>query len=130
ERNRCGAVGATRPRSALMELTRISRKRFLQSPAALAFPGLAAEPRERPNVVLLLSDQHRPDLLTAAGNQLVPTPNIDRIAAAGVRFTNAYCPYPVCAPSRMSLLTGTYAHTHGVTDNTRALDWRRRTVAH
>jgi choline-sulfatase len=77
-----------------------------------------------------MSDQHRPDLLSCAGNDLVPTPNIDRIAGRGVRFSRAYCPYPVCAPSRMSFLTGSHAHDHGVVDNRVSLDWKRRTVAH
>ena len=67
--------------------------------------------------------------MTCAGNASVPTPNIDRIASAGVRFTRAFCPYPVCIPSRMSFLTGVHAHTHGVTSH-ESLDWRRRTIAH
>ena len=47
-----------------------------------------------------------------------------------MRFTNAVCPYPVCAASRASLLSGLYPHTHGVINNTDLLDWRTRTVAH
>ncbi len=58
----------------------------------------------RPNILFIMTDQHRHDLMTCAGRGLVPTPNIDRIAARGVRFTHAYCPYPVCAASRMALL--------------------------
>ena len=86
----------------------------------------------RPNVVVLMSDQHRRDLMTCAGRDLVPTPNIDRIAERGVRFERAYCPYPVCTPSRMSFLTGLHAHHHGVLGNNteRPLDWRQRTVGH
>jgi choline-sulfatase len=77
-----------------------------------------------------MTDQHRADLMTCAGRDLVPTPHIDRIAARGVRFENAYCPYPVCVASRMALLTGLYAHTTGVITNKDRLDWRYRTVAH
>lgn len=86
----------------------------------------------KPNVVVLMSDQHRPDLMTCAGRDLVPTPNLDRIAARGVRFERAYCPYPVCTPSRMSFLTGLHAHHHGVLGNNtdKPLDWRQRTVGH
>lgn len=119
-----------------------SRRRFLEMAAAL--PATVAVGKEveaqkqagassgpkKPNVLILLSDQHRRDLLTCSGNPLVPTPNLDRIAARGVRFTQAYCPYPVCAPSRMSLLTGLHGHHHGVDSNERTLDWRVRTVAH
>lgn len=92
-------------------------------------PALSPQP-SRPNVLILMTDQHRGDLMTCAGSDLVPTPSIDRIAARGVRFTQAYCPYPVCVASRMSLLTGLYAHTHGAINNVDRLDWRFRTLAH
>ena len=84
----------------------------------------------KPNILFIMTDQHRADLMTCAGRDLVPTPNIDLIASRGVRFTNAYCPYPVCVASRMSLLTGLYAHSTGAITNTNQLDWRYRTMAH
>ncbi len=114
----------------------MNRKEFLKTSAGLAVAaadGSAAQgkPRpDRPNVVVLMTDQHRPDLLTCDGADLVPTPAIDRIASRGVRFRHAYCPYPVCAPSRMSFLTGLHAHHHMVEHNAHRLDWKRRTVAH
>jgi choline-sulfatase len=110
-----------------MELT---RSQFLRAAAAVPSlgPPSAAQQAQRPNVLILMTDQHRHDYL--GGNELVPTPNIDRIASRGVRFTSACCPYPVCAASRMSLLTGLYSHTHGVINNTDLLDWRARTMAH
>ncbi len=83
----------------------------------------------KPNIVIIMTDQHRADLMTCAGSDLVPTPNMDGIASRGVRFQNAYCPYPVCVASRMSLLTGLYSHSTGAIDNTDQLDWRYRTVA-
>lgn len=83
----------------------------------------------RPNVLIIMTDQHRRNYMTADGNTIVPTPNIDRIAQRGVRFTNAVCPYPVCAASRMAFLTGNYAHTTGVIDNTDLLAWNAQTVA-
>ena len=76
-----------------------------------------------------MTDQHRADMMTCAGSDLVPTPNIDRIARRGVRLTNAYCPYPVCVASRMALLTGLYAHSTGAITNKDRLDWRYRTIA-
>jgi choline-sulfatase len=84
----------------------------------------------KPNILFIMTDQHRTDLMTCAGRDLVPTPNIDLIASQGVRFTNAYCPYPVCVASRMALLTGLYAHSTGAITNTNQLDWRYRTMAH
>jgi len=84
---------------------------------------------DKPNVLVIMTDQHRADLMSCAGRDLVPTPNIDRIASRGVRFTNAYCPYPVCVASRMALLTGLYAHSTGAITNRDQLDWRYRTMA-
>lgn len=84
----------------------------------------------KPNVLFLMTDQHRWDLMTCAGRELAPTPSMDKIASRGVRFTHAYCPYPVCVASRMAMLTGLYSHTTGSIDNTDRLDWRFRTMAH
>ncbi len=112
----------------------LTRKEFLRAaalaPAAMQRTDGPPATARRPNVLLIMTDQHRRDYMTAAGSQLVPTPNIDRIAARGVRFTNSVCPYPVCAASRASLLTGLYPHSHGVINNTDLLNWRTRTVAH
>jgi arylsulfatase A-like enzyme len=87
-------------------------------------------PADRPNVLLIMTDQHRHDLMSCVGDSVVPTPNIDRIARRGVRFSNAYSAYPVCVSARMAMLTGLYAHQTGVIDNTDYLDWRYRTMAH
>jgi choline-sulfatase len=86
--------------------------------------------RQRPNVVVIMTDQHRHDLMGCAGRSEVPTPNIDRIAKRGLRFTEAYCSSPICVASRMSMLSGLAAHTNGVKGNTDRLDWRYRTIAH
>ncbi|WMS42978.1 sulfatase-like hydrolase/transferase [Acuticoccus sp. MNP-M23] len=66
-----------------------------------------AKPR---NLLFLFSDQHTPAVTGCYGDKVVDTPHIDRLAAEGVRFTNAYCPSPVCVPSRMSMLTGRFPH--------------------
>lgn len=114
----------------------ITRKQFLRTAAATPLAtGLnrgsaQSTPAGRPNVLILMSDQHRPDLMTCAGRDLVPTPEIDRIAARGVRFTRSWCSYPVCVGSRMSFLGGLYAHHHGATSNEETLDWQTKTVAH
>lgn len=65
---------------------------------------------QRPNILLLLSDQHGQKIAGCYGDALLPTPNIDCIAARGVTFDNAYCASPICTPSRMSLLTGRWPH--------------------
>jgi iduronate 2-sulfatase len=66
---------------------------------------------DRPNILFIISDQHRHDYTGCYGHPTVKTPNIDRLAATGVRFNNAYCQQPLCGPSRGSILTGTYTHT-------------------
>lgn len=73
--------------------------------------------KKRPNVLFLMSDQHNAGSLSIAGHPNVRTPNLDRIARRGVRFTRAYCNNPICAPSRISFVTGQYCHTHRIVGN-------------
>ncbi|MEM7680798.1 MAG: sulfatase-like hydrolase/transferase [Planctomycetota bacterium] len=70
-------------------------------------------PANRSNILLIHSDQHRYDCLGANGHPLVQTPNLDALADAGTRFTQAYTPSPICSPARASLVTGTWPSTHG-----------------
>src|SRR3954470_18247791 len=71
----------------------------------------------RPNVLFILCDDIRWNAMSCAGHPSLKTPNIDRIANEGVRFANMFCTTSLCSPSRASILTGVYAHTHGVTNN-------------
>jgi arylsulfatase A-like enzyme len=79
-----------------------------------AMPARAAE---RPNFVILMTDDQRADAMSCAGNRILITPNMDRIAGEGIRFSNMFVTNSLCAPSRTTLLTGQYSHTHGVTTN-------------
>jgi choline-sulfatase len=63
---------------------------------------------QKPNLLFLFSDQHAQKITGCYGDEIVQTPNLDRIAKNGVVFNNAYCPSPLCVPSRMSLLSGRY----------------------
>jgi arylsulfatase len=72
---------------------------------------------KRPNIVFIFADQHRHDALGCAGNKLIKTPNLDRIAASGVRFVNTWCQSPICQPSRAALITARYPHELGVMRN-------------
>jgi choline-sulfatase len=74
------------------------------------------------NVLLIMSDEHRRDALGVAGHPHVETPNLDRLAGEGTRFSNAYCPSPLCAPSRASFATGRYVHETGHWDNATPYD--------
>ncbi|WP_237225888.1 sulfatase [Rubinisphaera sp. JC750] len=71
----------------------------------------------RPNVVVVLCDDIRWNALGCAGHPHLVTPNIDQLAAEGVYFENMFCTTSLCSPSRASILSGLYAHTHGVTNN-------------
>jgi arylsulfatase A-like enzyme len=72
---------------------------------------------DRPNIVFVMSDQHRADMMGCAGDPVVKTPNMDRLAAEGIRFERAYCQGPLCMPSRASMLTERYVRDHGVFEN-------------
>ena len=62
-----------------------------------------------PNVVIIMADDlGYGDLQSYNKNSLIPTPNLDKLASEGIRFTDAYCPVSVCSPSRFALMTGTY----------------------
>lgn len=81
------------------------------------------------NILLIHVDQLRWDCLGYSGNADVKTPNIDKLAADGVRYTEHYTVYPVCTPSRYSLLSGMYVHQHGAWTNESNLPDGYRTFA-
>ena len=76
--------------------------------------GLASQkPIDRPNIILFVADDHGTDAIGAYGNSVIKTPNLDKLAAEGVRFNNAYCTSASCAASRSVILTGQYGHATG-----------------
>ncbi len=76
------------------------------------------------NVLFVFSDEHDPRYMGCSGHPFVKTPNLDRLAARGTRFTNAWTPCPVCVPARASLATGRWVHEIGYWDNAIAYDGR------
>jgi arylsulfatase len=66
----------------------------------------------RPNILLIISDQHRADCTGVYGNPDIRTPHLDALALDGVRYDRCYCTFPVCTPSRYSILSGLYVHEH------------------
>ena len=78
----------------------------------------AAESPAKPNIIVILADDLGPGDMSCAGATKVQTPNIDRLAADGVRFTNGYAPSATCTPSRYALLTGEYAWRQKAKNNT------------
>ncbi|MBN1674028.1 MAG: sulfatase-like hydrolase/transferase [Kiritimatiellae bacterium] len=85
---------------------------------------------DRPNILVIMADQHNKRFVGCCGNEIVRTPNLDRLAAEGMRFTRAYCPAPVCVPSRMSFMTGRYPIRNRVWTNVHALPDSIPTWAH
>lgn len=93
----------------------MSRKRlFLLSPALL--PALAAA-QERCNIVYIMTDDHTAQMMSCYDNRFVETPNLDRIAADGVKFTRSYVANSLSGPSRACMLTGKHSHKNGFTNN-------------
>jgi arylsulfatase A-like enzyme len=70
--------------------------------------------RPRPNILYIMADDHAAHAISAYGSRINRTPNIDRIAQGGVRFTNCFCTNSICTPSRAAILTGQYSHRNGV----------------
>jgi len=83
----------------------------------LNFPGIVSAGGRMPNIIFILTDDHRWDAFSCMDHPFLKTPNLDRIAGEGVMFENSFCTTSLCSPSRASFLTGQYAHTHGVKTN-------------
>ncbi len=115
-------------------MSQISRRTFLTR-GALGIAGIhltsafACQNRKapRPNFVFFLTDDQRWDGMSCAGNSILNTPHMDRIASEGIRFENMFVTSSLCGPSRATYLTGKYAHSHGVRRNSMTLGQRQIT---
>lgn len=83
-----------------------------------------------PNIVLLMSDQHRADVMGCAGDASALTPNMDALASEGVRFSRTNCQGPLCMPARASFVTERWVRDHGVFDNFSEIDAGTPTFLH
>jgi hypothetical protein len=101
--------------------------------ATLALTGLTGEAQaaaERPNFVFILADDLGWRDLSVEGSSFYESPNIDRIARNGMRFTQGYAACQVCSPSRASIMTGKFTARHGITDwigAAQGTQWKRNT---
>src|SRR6266576_604846 len=85
-------------------------------PTLIGLPTCAAEKQsERPNILVIMADDHAAHALSCYGSKINQTPNLDRIAHDGMRFLNCFAVNSICTPSRAAILTGKYSHTNGVT---------------
>ena len=98
----------------------MNRRNFVQMGVASAVAAQGQTPRSarpkgsQPNILFLMADQLRADCLGCYGNDVIRTPNLDRLASQGVRFTSAYTSVPSCTPARSALLTGLSPWHHGM----------------
>jgi arylsulfatase len=107
----------------------MSRREFVSAALVTTAFDPALRPAARPNVLLIMTDQHRADALGASGNQAIRTPHLDSLAVGGVLLGNCWTQHPVCMPSRASLFTGRYPGAHRVRTNGVPLPSQEKTLA-
>ena len=100
-------------------------KVFLLATFFLTVPSLFAQVIKKPNLLFIMTDQQRFDAMSSAGNKVLETPNMDRLAKQGARFKNAYTPCAVCGPARSSILTGTTVENNGMKNNDFAYSYKK-----
>ena len=86
--------------------------------------------QKSPNILVIQADQMTAKALALYGHSRVSTPHIDRLAEGGTVFENAYCNFPLCVPSRASMLAGRYANSIGMWDNAIEMPASMPTLAH
>ena len=89
-------------------------------------PGANAE--QRPNVIVVMADDHAYQAIGAYGSTLIETPHIDRLATEGMRFDRAYVGNSICSPSRATMLTGKFSHANGLRNNLHVFDGNQPTL--
>ncbi|TWT30065.1 sulfatase family protein [Blastopirellula retiformator] len=90
---------------------------FCALTSSLLAQDAATKSAKRPNVLFILTDDQRYDALSCMGHPHLKTPHVDRLANEGLLFKNHFCTTSLCSPSRASILSGLYAHAHGVVNN-------------
>jgi len=70
--------------------------------------------KKRPNIIFIMTDDHASHAMSCYDSKINKTPNLDRIAKEGMRFSNSFCTNSICAPCRAVILTGKYSHLNGV----------------
>ncbi len=105
-----------------------SGMRYAAVPLSLvALTGCGDRPPRRPNILVMMTDDHTAQAMSCYGSLLVETPNLDRLAREGMLFENCYVSNAISGPSRACILTGKYSHVNGFTDNSRTFDGNQQT---
>jgi choline-sulfatase len=94
--------------------------RSLSTISLFLWAAVATAAPQRPNILVIITDEHNASVMGCAGDRLARTPNLDALAAHGILFDAHYCASPICIPSRQSLTTGKYVSHHNVWGNTAA----------
>ncbi|GAB5560107.1 MAG: sulfatase [Synoicihabitans sp.] len=103
--------------------------RLLIAPLACLLLSCSEVTAKRPNIIVIMSDDHAYQAVSAYGHGLNQTPNIDRLAREGALFTRASVTNSICAPSRAVMLTGKHSFRNGKVDNIQAFDWTQENFA-
>ena len=96
---------------------------------APGFSDAAEQAAKRPNILYIMSDDHASHAMSCYGSAINKTPNLDRIANEGIRFTNSFCTNSICGPCRAVVLTGKHSHLNGFIRNGNTFDGGQQTVA-
>lgn len=108
-----------------------SRRRFLRNAGTItAFSPAVLRAQGKPNILIIFGDDHSQGDLGCYGNKLVQTPNLDRIAAEGMRCTSVFTATAMCSPSRSTMYTGLYPHRHGCHMNHGAVRAGTKSIPH
>ena len=97
----------------MQQITKKSNSIFILGCCCVAISCNKTTPAEKPNILLIMSDDHAYQAISAYNNQLISTPNIDRLASDGVLFQNAFVTNSISGPSRAVILSGKYSHING-----------------
>ena len=103
------------------QIGRVSTWNLLIAIVAILSGGVV-DAADRPNILLIVSDDQRPDTIAALGNDVIKTPNLDRLVREGTAITRATCGYPICTPSRAEILSGCSSFRNGVIDFGKPID--------
>tara|TARA_R110000751_G_C13793604_1_gene482563 strand:+ start:16937 stop:17287 length:351 start_codon:yes stop_codon:yes gene_type:complete len=100
-------------------------KILINSFIAFSIPAMAFAQYQKPNFLVIVTDQQNAKMMSCAGNTWLKTPNIDKLAEKGIRFENEYVTNPVCSLSKFSILTGTYPSVINTRHNASSINTKR-----
>ncbi len=105
-----------------------TNKCLLPLAATCLLASCAEKPKaKKPNIIVIMTDDHTTQAMSCYGSQLISTPNLDRLANEGMRFDNCYVTNAISGPSRACMLTGKLGHKNGFTDNSQTFDGSQQT---